>query len=369
MEICYLINQLAPGGAPTLLLDIVRRTEDPTISYTVCFVEGDETLADDLEAAGAEVVDFGAAVKFDPRALWRMFRFFRQRTFDVLHAHLPYSQTLGRICAQFSDVDAVLSTQHNVPENYHPVTRRLERWTRPLDDATVAVSEGVERAFRGDSHRFDGVLDDGWCTIYNGIDVDAFAESVASADLASIDRDATAGPVYLNVSRYVSAKAQIDLIDAMATVVEREPTAHLYIVGWGPHEERLRERVRNRNLTDSVTVTGRVLSVHEYYAVADAFVSSSVFEGMPIAHLEAMAAELPVVATDIPGVDEVVVSGETGLLVPSRDPTALSNAMVEVAGEDYGTTLGRAGGKRVRAEFDVEATVSSHLRLYRSLIP
>ncbi|WP_436911252.1 glycosyltransferase [Halosimplex marinum] len=369
MEICYLINQLAPGGAPTLLLDLVRRT-DPDVSYTVCFVEGDDSLVPDLREAGAEVVDFGASFKFDPRALGRMARFFRRREFDVLHTHLPYSQTLGRLSALLGTIGAVVSTQHNVPENYHPITRTLERTTRPLDDATVAVSAGVERAFRGAAHRYDGTLEDGWCTIYNGVDTDAFGTAVETADpdslAVTVADDAT---VYLNVSRYVPAKDQATLVDAMAAVVDREPAAHLFVVGWGSEEESLRERVRRRGLDDDVTVTGRVPSVHPYYALADVFVSSSVFEGLPIAHLEAMAAGLPVVATDIPGVDEVVVDGETGRLVPPESPDALASAMCDLASADRQSEFGRAGRQRVGEEFDIASTVEAHRRLYESLSP
>ncbi|QLH76839.1 glycosyltransferase [Halosimplex rubrum] len=368
MEVCYLINQLAPGGAPTLLLDLVRRTDDPAVSYTVCFIEGDDSLVEDLREAGAEVVDFGASFKFDPRALVRTVCFFRRHEFDVLHAHLPYSQTLGRISALLGTVDAVVSTQHNVPENYHPITRVLERATRPLDDATVAVSTGVERAFRGAAHRYDGTLDDGWCTIYNGVDVGEFEVAVEAADPGSldiaVDDDAL---VYLNVSRYVPAKDQGTLVDAMATVVDREPAARLFIVGWGPKGHSLRERVRQRGLDDAVTVTGRVPSVHPYYALADVFVSSSVFEGLPIAHLEAMAAGLPVVATDIPGVDEVVVDGETGRLVPPESPDALASAMCELTDVNRRTDFSRASRQRVSEEFDIASTVEAHRRLYESL--
>lgn len=367
MRLCYLINQLAPGGAPTLVRDIIAELEDNT-SVTVCFIEGDDSLVDDLRRNGAEVVDFGAAVKFDPRALFRMVRFFSRRDFDIIHAHLPYAQILGRVCARFGNAEAIVSTQHNVPANYHPVTRTLERFTRPLDDATVAVSEGVERAFRGGSHRYDGTLVDGWCTIYNGIDVEGFTSAVESADCPT--KHAMIGDddiVFLNVSRYVPAKAQDDLIDAMAVVAEELPGAHLFVVGWGPHEGQLRDRVRDRELSNNVTVTGRVPSVHEYYSMADVFVSSSHFEGMPIAHLEAMAAGLPVVATNIPGVDEVVLEGQTGILVPRRDHRVLAAAMLEMADAGYREGLGSAGRQRAVDEFSIKQTVASHRTLYKTL--
>ncbi|WP_394353563.1 glycosyltransferase [Halosimplex rubrum] len=129
------------------------------------------------------------------------------------------------------------------------------------------------------------------------------------------------------------------------------------MVGWGPREDRLRDRIRQRGLGDAVTVTGRVPSVHEYYALADVFVSSSVFEGLPIAHLEGMAAGLPIVATDIPGVVEVVVDGETGLLIPPEDPGALASGMCELADATRRTEFGHEGRQRVESKFDIGANV------------
>jgi len=368
MHVCYLINQLAPGGAPTLLLDLIENTDDEDVSYTVCYIEGDDDLVRDLRAAGAEVVGLGANFKFDPRALYRLAGFFFKQEFDVLHTHLPYAQSLGRFFGRLGNVETIISTQHNVPENYHPITRTLERSTRRMDDATIAVSEGVERAFRGHSHRFDGSLDDGWCSIYNGIHVEEYNASVEEADPLSVAPDIDSNTlVYLNVARYVPAKSQVDLIDAMSIVAESVPNAHLFIVGWGDREESLRKRVSQHGLENHVTVTGRVPSVFEYYSLADVFVSSSIFEGLPITHLEAMAADLPIIATGIPGVEEVVVDGKTGRLVPPNSPHDLADAMIELTETDTREEMAAAGFCRVSELFSITDTVTNHLQLYRSL--
>lgn len=368
MHVCFLINQVAPGGAPTLLLDIVRNTDDSDISYTVCVIEGDRSLVEDFENAGAEVVDFRAVFKFDPCALFRMLRFFRRQQFDIIHAHLPYAQILARTFGRLGGHDTIVSTQHNVPENYHPITRTLERLTRPFDSRTIAVSEGVERAFTGDSARYELGQDRQWCTIYNGIDVDEFHQTVVDAEVQSVREqwDVDTEYIYLNISRYVSAKAQTDLLAAMTDVVAQEPDSHLFVVGWGPLEDDLCAAVESYGIDDHVTITGKVPTVHEYYALADAFVSSSVFEGMPIAHLEAMAAGLPLVATDIPGVNEVVVAGENGLLVPPKQPDRLAAAMLDIRSES--ATYGAASLQRVRNEFSIEETVQTHLMLYHELL-
>lgn len=370
MNVCFLINQLAPGGAPTLLLDIVRHTDDAAgIEYTVCFVEGDDTLAPDFEAAGARVVDFGAAFKFDPRAIARLARFFRREEFDVLHAHLPYSQTLGRVSGRLGGVDRIVTTQHSLPEHYHPITRTLERLTRPLDAKTIAISEGVERAFTGTAHQYEPGHDGQWCTIYNGIDVAGFNERATNADIAALKarHGVGDGPVFVNVGRYVPAKAQHDLIVAMGRVVEEYPDARLFVVGWGPLEDTLRKTAAERGLAANVTLTGRVPpdDIHEYYVLADTFVTSSTLEGLGIAGLEAMAAELPVVATDVPGLREIVVDGTTGLLVPPSAPDRLAAGMVRAATTDE--PYGANGYERAAAMFDIRTTAAASVALYREI--
>lgn len=370
MSICFLINQVAPGGAPTLLLDIVSHTgADADIEYTVCFIEGDDTLVPDFERAGARVVDFGAAFKFDPRALRRMARFFRREEFDILHAHLPYSQTLGRVFGRLGGAEHVVSTQHSVPENYHPITAALERATRPLDTKTVAISEGVEREFTGAVSQYEPGQSRQWCTIYNGVDVAGFNERVATAD--TTDLESRYGiedePVFLSVGRYVPAKAQSDLITAMDHVTREHPDAQLFVVGWGPLEDELVAAADDRGLSANVTLTGRVppADIHEWYAFADVFVTSSTIEGLGIAGLEAMAAGLPVVATDVPGLRELVADETTGLLVPPAAPDQLASAMVRVLTSDE--RYGANGYERAAAVFDIGKTVSSHVKLFQEL--
>ncbi|EMA52071.1 glycosyltransferase [Halococcus salifodinae] len=370
MDVCFLINQLAPGGAPTLLLDIVANTDaDTDIDYTVCFVEGEDTLSVDFEDAGARVLDFGGAFKFDPRALSRMARFFRREEYDILHTHLPYSQTLGRIFGRLGGIETIVSTQHSIAEHYHPLTGTLERLTRPLDTKTIAISEGVERSFTGSARQYEPGQPDQWCTIYNGVDVAGFNERVRTADTTALESQYGVDdePTFLTVGRYVPAKSQADLVTAMTRVVDTHPDARLFIIGWGDLEDDLRAAASDRGLSANITVTGRVspTDIHEYYALADAFVTSSTVEGLGIAGLEAMAAELPVVATAVPGLREIVTEGKTGLLVPPNAPDQLADAMMRVLRTDklYGTN----GYERAAATFDIRKTVASYHELYGEL--
>lgn len=368
MKVCYLINQLAPGGAPTLLLDIVRNAADD-ISFTICFVEGDDSLVSDFQNEGAEVVDFRAEFKFDPRALWRMYLFFRSRQFDIVHCHLPYSQFLGRVFSKLGGISKVVSTQHNVVSNYHPVTRTLERYSRPLDTVTIAVSEGVEKSFRGDSKSYPE-MEDGWTTIHNGISIREFRQGVERAESDDLrkEHDLTSETVFLNVGRYTEPKSQHTLVKAMQTVVDHDDDVFLFVVGWGPRAEELRSLAASYGVEDYVCITGKVPEVEPYYQISDVFVMSSIREGLPIALTEAMASGLPIVATDIPGVREVVREGNTGLLVEPESPNELGDYMVEIKSARDLDSMAERSFKTGLDEFNIRRTVEDHERLYREIV-
>jgi glycosyltransferase involved in cell wall biosynthesis len=372
IEVCYLINHLAPDGAPTVIESLVAELPADEIECTVCFFGGDDTLRERLESSGARVVDFGATTEypqFDPRSLPSLVTFFARESFDILHCHLPYAQSLGRVVGQLGNIEHIVSTQHNVPSNYHPVERLAERVTQSLDSATVAVSGGVESAFTGrDPTTSTG---SGWGTIQNGIDVDAFSTSVAESNPGDVYEQwgvEDADPLFVNIARYQPQKGQRTLIESMERVVEAVPSAKLLVVGWGPLGDELRTSVQERGLTDAVTVTGRVPDIHPYYAAADTFVLPSNFEGLPVTLLEAMAAACPIVATDIPGVREVVVDGATGTLVAPESPKALADALIEMAQHTNRDQFGTTGHQRVQEQFSIQQMVTEHVTLYQSLM-
>lgn len=361
LKICHLINTLSPAGAEGVVRDLVRYNDRDDISFTVCQLGGSTALASDIESAGTPVINFDAYSFYSPLLVARIVRYLAQTDFDILHAHLPNSHIVGRIAGTIAGIEGIVCTHHSVKSNYRTVSRINEYLTRPLGDVTVTVSDGVKTSF--------GKQDSDWRTIHNGINVDTFRKRVNEADIGSIsDEFNSANLLFLNVSRYRDVKRQIDLIIAMEQVLKTIPCAHLVLVGWGPQESRLREAVSTRGLDEAVTITGRALSIEPYYAAADAFVLSSEQEGFGIVLLEAMAAGLAVVATDIPGVREVVADGTTGFLVPPRDPDALADALLRLREPTVRDEMGAAGYRRARKQFSIEQTVEAHCSLYYDLM-
>jgi len=364
LRVCQLITALQYGGAENMVLDLVDSIDNA--EFTVGYMEDRDDLVPDVEGVGASVRSFDEAFRFDPRTFVRLRRFLDGNDFDVVHTHLPYAQTVGRVAAATADIDVLVSTQHNVAGNYHPVTRTTERLTRRLDSTTVAVSNGVERSFTGRAHP-PNEPGNSWCTIYNGIDVAGFNEAVEAVDVAATRAELDLDPetlTLLNVGRYVPVKRQREAIRATARA---EFDVALLVVGDGPLDGELRSLAKELGVADRVRVTGRVPDIHPYYAVSDVFVSPSRGEGLPITLLEAMAAELPVVATDIPGTREVVDHETTGLLYEPGEIDTLCTHVDQFRNAAERESYGRAAYRRAREVFSVERMASSYARLYRRL--
>ncbi|WP_135535103.1 glycosyltransferase [Halostella pelagica] len=364
LKVLQLITALQYGGAENMVADLVETIDDA--AFTVGYMEAKDDLVPRLVDAGVTVESFDEDFRFDPRAFARLRQFLRAGSFDIVHAHLPYAQTLGRLAAASSDIGGVISTQHNVADTWHPVTRATERATRPLDTVTVAVSKGVERSFTGNAHP-PNQLDDDWCTVYNGIDVDGFRQQVNTADTAAVRDEFDLDPetlTLLNVGRYVPVKRQHEAIRAVA----RTPfDTQLLVVGDGPLKAELRALVSELGLSDRVYVTGRVTDIEPFYAVGDVFVAPSRGEGLPITLLEAMAASLPVVATGIPGIREVVDDDITGRLYEPGDFETLRVALAELRDSSLRRDYGTAGYERAKATFSVEQMATSYAELYRQV--
>jgi glycosyltransferase involved in cell wall biosynthesis len=359
MRPAFLINDLRSGGAERLVKDLaVEFLAIDDVDPVVVVADDLGGLKPELLDAGVEVVALDVPVTTTgiPRAVRRLSALLADGDVDLVHSHLPYSHVVGRLACGIRSVPHV-ATYHNV-ESHKTFPRRLaERVTSPLSARVVCVSEGVRRSYPSTDRAV---------VIYNGIDVAGFRETVASVDPAALptahDPDDT---VYLNVARCVDQKRQRDLVEAVALLDADD--VHLYVVGDGPLHDDLDALVADLGVGDRVTVTGFVEAVEPYYAAADVFVSASSNEGLPTTHLEAMAAGLPIVSTDISGVTELVEHGVNGYLCPVGSPSSLADRMADIRGP--GAADFAATGLSLASErFSLETIAREHVDLYRELL-
>ncbi len=367
LRILFLITELDTGGAQKALARLLASLNRSRFKpHVACLYHGDKTVAQEIRALGIPLTDLRMQAKWRADALWRLYRLLRRQQPAILHTWMFHANLPGRLLGRLAGVPIVITSRRNVNIG-GPARERLLRWTSGLDDAVIAVCElarqaEIERAGAAPHHV---------ATIYNGVDVTAFSRSDPEADARirdTFDIPADA-PLLGAIGRLHPQKDFGTLLAAVAQLRRQVPDAHLLLVGDGELREELVNHARSLGLGDCVTFAGHRTHIPEILAAIDVFTLTSLWEGLPNVILEAMAAGLPVVATRVGGVPEVVVAGETGLLVPPRDPDALSRAIVTLLRDPaLRQTMGRAGQERVRHRFSVEQMVRRTESLYERLL-
>lgn len=318
-------------------------------------LEGGE-LVPRFAAAGVPVDTLDVAISDGPIAVLRaMRRYLLQHQPAILHTHNPTPHQYGALSATWARVPVLVHTKHGRNQLLSTRGRFLERVAGYLSDAVVPVSADAADVARD----VDGVPAGRIQVIRNGI----------AATHAAPRRAAGGEWRVVHVARLNEVKDQPTLLRAARRVADHHPDFHLDIVGDGEERQALERLAAELGLEQVVHFHGFTDDVSAYLAGADLFALSSVSEGIALTLLEAMAAALPVVATDVGGNREVVRDGETGLLVPASDPTAMADAMIALLEDpSRGEAMGRAGRARVVQEFSLDRTAAEYEALYDRLL-
>jgi len=363
-KVCQLIKGLGRGGAEGLLPQVIRSGADGCEHSVGYFLPWKDALVGDLAAAGVPVCCFparspaGMLLRVPAIARW-----LRREGADILHCHLPLAGVVGRLAAQLAGVPVVY-TEHNLQERYHPWTRRANLATWRLQAAVVAVSGDVATSIGRHAHPGVPVR-----VVLNGIEPppppDPGAVARARAACGATDGAPLAGTVAV-----LRAQKRLDLwIEAAGAILDAVPEARFVIVGDGPLRGELEARAAAGRTAGRVHFAGLQEDVAPWLAAMDLYLMSSQFEGLPLALLEAMSAGLPVVATRVGGIGEVVDDGVSGRLVEFGDPDALGRTAVELLRDPgAGERLGERGRQEVAERFGVARMARELGAVYRDVL-
>jgi len=363
-----------------LLLPLIERLEEEGYAVHVACSQG--AYVDEVRNRGIPVHVIPIARRFVAwshlRALVQLVRLLRRERFNVVHVHTPVAGVLGRIAAHIAGTPHVVYTAHGF--YFHD---RMARWTRRLlvwiersigrcctdllmtqsaEDCDTAVRERIVRAGRAK-----------W--IGNGVDVDRFPmipDISLRARLGLTPDDEVVG----FVGRLVGEKGVWELLDALALLAPTRPRLRLLVVGDTLRTDR--DRRTGRSLPEAVMeygLKGRIVFAgfqedpSPYYALMSVFALPSHREGMPRTILEAMAAGLPVIATNIRGCREEVIPEETGLLVPVGDAERLARAIESLLDDPARARgMGDAGRTRAAKHFREDQVLDRQIACLRRLL-
>lgn len=368
LRILHVITTLDVGGAEMHLLSQVRGQCAAGAEVRVAYLKGHGTLAADFRAAGAEWVGQVPAAR--PFGLWGHLRWAR-----LVHSHLLKADMLTALLATLAGRRRCLvSGKHNDEQVLkRPLVSRIHGLLGNLPVRTVVLSDHVGRFVE----RYGRVPLSKQRRIYYGLDPAPFeAAAAARAEHRARLRPALGlgldDVVFVCVARFAPQKAHDVLLRALE-LARREagPGIKLVLVGddpFGDGRRRAEALAEKLGLSGAAIFTGIRRDVPALLGASDVFTMASLWEGLGLVFLEAMAAELPVLATRVSAVPEVVVEGETGLLAQAGDPADLARGMVQLARDaQLRQRLGQAGHRRVLERFGLERMVAETLELYREL--
>jgi glycosyltransferase involved in cell wall biosynthesis len=340
-----------------LAVALAARGHDVTIA-----TPPSEAWAERCRASGLRHLALPMRRPFDPRAAWRLARFIRRQRVQVAHAHKGRARTLA-ILAGLMGGRALLVLNRGVS---FPVTgvRRLG-YTSARVHAIVAVCDSIKRGLVG-----AGVAGDKIEVVYSGTDLDRFHPDVDGGPIRR-ELGVAASDLLVTQVGVRSWRGWTDVVTAMAEVVARQPRARLLFVGVpAPRVAEVAERAAQAGIAGRVLALGHRTDVPAILCASDVVVDASYAgAGITGSIREALACERPVVATALEGMPELVRDGETGRLVPPRDPAALAEAILgTLADPTAAQAMARAGRKRVEAHFSLRAKVDALEALYDRLV-
>jgi glycosyltransferase involved in cell wall biosynthesis len=352
------------AGTELMVASLVLRSDQSRVRHELAVLSGPGPIVERLRAASREARPLGGRGGLAGASL-RLARQLRGRRYDVVSAYgfkaSIVARILVRLVARRAAFVCGVRGRHvtDVADVRSPKARlagALERLAAPLVDVYDANSRGGVELLRElgvDSGRI--------VQIPNGLDLSAWAPAEGEPDDP---------PTIVYAARFVPLKRHEDLLRALAILRSDGYAVRALLAGEGPTLPAVRALARELGVDDAIELPGQVApeamrGVLERAALACLL---SVWEGMPGAVMEAMACGVAVVATDVSGTNELVVVGETGLLVPVADPAALARALARLLDDpELRSRLGAGGRRRMEERFSLEAMLDAKERLYREL--
>ncbi len=288
----------------------------------------------------------------------RLARLVRREKIQIVHAHTSHVHTLACLTRLLCpSLKVVVHRRVSFP----PKGDVLNRWKYRAPDRIVCVSSKVR-----DVLAEAGLPMEKLHLVYSAVEQGRLEVEPADRAALGVADDA---PLLFTAGALVGHKDHATLLQAFIPVREEFPDARLLIAGEGPLHAELEAQVRKLGLADSVTLLGQRDDVPAITQAADLYVSSSWSEGLGTSVLEALGCGTPVVATEAGGVGEMVRPGETGILVPARDPRALADAMLQALLEpEHSAELARKGRRLVQKQFCVDRMIDGNIAVYEELL-
>lgn len=366
IKVLLLIDEAAIGGGQRHVLLLAGGIDKNKFDVTVaCELKG--YLVDELHKINIQTVPITLKNNFNPLTLYKMIKLLKNLKPDVLHTHGGTSGFWGRIASKLYKVPAVVHTFHGIhyltkPMNFKKwIFKMIDRYLKIFTDYTICVAEAdLKKGLKAKVLKANtsGV-------VRNGIDIKYFERKEfwkEGRELLNIPVDAT---VVGSIGRLHEQKGYKYLFDAAKYLIEKNKLIYFLIIGEGELRSDLERYVCSLHIRDNVIFAGARTDIPKILTLFDLFVLSSLWEGLPLVLLEAMASRVPIVATAVDGVKEIIEHNHDGILIPPKSSQAIKNGInILLNDKKFATNLTINAYKKVTTKFCSQKMVSDIEDIY-----
>jgi len=367
VQILHLIKSLGRGGAEMLLPETLKihRKESFLFHYSY-FLSSKNQMVESLRINGGIVTCFNASNNFHIMLrAYAVVQYVREHDIQLIHAHLPWAGILARLVGKICGIP-VLYTEHNKQERYHFGTRTMNLFTMDYLTMVIAVSRDVSESV----HKHKPRLKIPVRTILNGVNTGHFQRQNFVGNEVRKKFNIPLEATIIGTVAVFRFQKRLDLwMELAGKILQQVDGAHFIVVGDGPLKNDLLKKRDALGLTGRIHMPGLETEVRPYLAAFDVYMMSSVFEGLPVALLEAMAMECPVVSTEAGGIKEVIRHGQEGFLCGVDEPEKLVEyACTLLQDANLRSKMGKVARVRVMESFSMEKMVGELEEVYREVL-
>lgn len=364
IKVLHVIDSLVAEGAEQLLLDILCANDSKNLEYVVCCLASGGPLVEEIQDIGIPVCIIGRRHKADLRALWKLRGLIREFKPDIVHTHLFTSSFWGRIAAFLSRRKLVM-TEHNTSDWKRWYHRLANKLLSLVTERFIAVSQTVKDSLV----KSDRIAPEKVSVIRNGVSISRLVpheeRREARQKLNCEDDDILA----VTIAALNEQKGHKYLIESAKEFVRKKPNVKIACVGDGPLRRELENHVSSESLSKNIIFTGSRRDIGDILNAADIFVMPSLYEGLSISLLEAAAMGKPIITTAVGASTEVFENRKTGLLVKTRDPHGIADAIGYcIDHKEEASEMGKRASKHVKSKFAISKTAKEYETVYREIV-
>jgi len=364
-SILLLESKFALGGSERITYDVVRRLDVQRYRPVLCTLYEPGEVGEWFIRDGYRFYSRLITHRYDPRAFGKLRSIIQREHVELVFLiNQPLTCFWGFIMSKYFRIPVVAAV-HDKFIGEQSLKRRLNRFLMNKMDVILAVAQGQRDQLVTRQYIREDIVR----VVYNGIDLDHFKPRVEREEQCRLLGLNSKAPIVGTVARLVYLKGVDVFLKAAEAVLKKFPSTQFVVVGDGAEAHELKRMSQALGIAPSVRFLGSRGDVADTARVFNVGVLSSRTEGLPMAILEYMSLSVPVVATNVGGVSEMVGHGETGLLISEDDPSALAGALEVLLSDPHkARKMGLRGRAKVESCFQISNTVSRTEQLFEKLL-